>query len=361
LDFWSREAVSLISQSRNFANPLKLRQIEAKMGSIPVDSTTNDDYPSKAPKAGVWCPAVTFFNPATDELDLHAQAKYYSYLSRSGLTGLVILGTNAETLLLTREERAALLATARKAVGPNYPIMAGVGGHSTKQVLEYIADAYKAGANYALVLPAAYFGKQTTPSVITRFYDGVAEKSPLPIVIYNFPAVCNGVDLDSETITTIAKKHKNVVGVKLTCASVGKVVRLAASLKPEDFSTFGGQSDFLIGGLSSGSAGCIAAFANIFPGTIARIYDLYQAGHYEEALKLHQQAALAENPVKAGIAAVKYGVSLFSAKAAGIENAEELLQPRRPYEAPSDAVKKKIKEALIAVNEVELKLQSSKA
>jgi 4-hydroxy-2-oxoglutarate aldolase len=341
--------------------PHNLDQVAAKMGSISVDSTGSDSWPSKVPKPGVWCPAVTFFNPATDELDLQAQAKYYSYLSRSGLTGLVILGTNAETLLLTREERAALLTTARKAVGPDYPLMAGVGGHSTKQVLEYIADAHKAGANYALVLPAAYFGKQTTPSVVTRFYDEVAEKSPLPIVIYNFPAVCNGIDLDSETISTIAKKHANVVGVKLTCASVGKIVRLAASLKPEEFSTFGGQSDFLIGGLSSGSAGCIAAFANIFPGTIARIYDLYKAGHYEEALKLHQQAALAENPVKAGIAAVKYSVSLFSAKAAGIENAEGLLQPRRPYEALSEAVKTKIKEALTSMNEVELKLQSTKA
>jgi len=355
------ENLSHLSLSLVICKPSQVPADCGKMGSISVDSTTNDDYPSKAPKPGVWCPAVTFFNPATDELDLHAQAKYYSYLSRSGLTGLVILGTNAETLLLTREERAALLATARKAVGPDYPIMAGVGGHSTKQVLEYISDAYNAGANYALVLPAAYFGKQTTPSVITRFYDEVAEKSSLPIVIYNFPAVCNGVDLDSETITTIAKKHKNVVGVKLTCASVGKIVRLAASLKPEEFSTFGGQSDFLIGGLSSGSAGCIAAFANIFPRTITRIYDLYKAGHYEEALKLHQQAALAENPVKAGIAAVKYGVSLFSAKAAGVENAEEFLQPRRPYEALSDAMKKKIKEALTAVGEVELKLQSTKA
>ena len=331
------------------------------MGSLSVNLTAGDGRPSRVPKPGVWCPAVTLFNPETDELDLQSQSEYYSYLSRSGLTGLVILGTNAETLLLTREERAALLATARKAVGPDYPIMAGVGGHSTKQVLEYITDAYKAGANYVLVLPAAYFGKQTTPSVIMRFYDEVAEKSPLPIVIYNFPAVCNGIDLDSETITTIAKKHKNVVGVKLTCASVGKIVRLAAALKPEEFSTFGGQSDFLLGGLSSGSAGCIAAFANIFPGTIARIYDLYKAGHYEEALRLHQQAALAENPVKAGIAAVKYGVSQYSARAAGIENAEVLLQPRRPYEAPSDAIKKKIKDALAPINEIELRLQSIKA
>ena len=130
------------------------------MGSIPVEPEKGRcPALSCAKNQGSGVPAVTFFNPETDQLVLQEQSKYYAYLSRSGLTGLVILGTNAETLLLTREERAALLATARNAVGPDYPIMAGVGGHSTKQVLEYIADAYEAGANYALVLPAAYFGK----------------------------------------------------------------------------------------------------------------------------------------------------------------------------------------------------------
>jgi 4-hydroxy-2-oxoglutarate aldolase len=311
---------------------------------------------SRVPKPGVWCPAVTFFDPLTDELNLDAQAIYYKYLSESGLTGLVILGTNAETLLLTREERATLLQTARAAVGPNYPIIAGVSGHSTKQVLQYISDAYEAGANYALVLPAAYFGKQTNPSVIMRFYDEVTEKSPLPIVIYNFPAVCNGVDLDSETITALARKHSNIVGVKLTCASVGKLTRLAASLNPEQFSVFGGQSDFLIGGLSVGSAGCIAAFANIFPKSIANIYNLYTSGKIIEALRLHRIAALAESPCKAGIAATKFGAAIFSAKAAGIANAEELLQPRRPYEAPSEAAKKAIREAMAPLNDIETSL-----
>ena len=100
----------------------------------------NSPRQSKVPAPGVWAPAITFFDPSTDELDLASQAKYYTYLSEH-LTGLVILGTNAETFLLTREERQTLLKTARDAVGPDYPIMAGVGGHSTKQVLEYINDA----------------------------------------------------------------------------------------------------------------------------------------------------------------------------------------------------------------------------
>lgn len=309
----------------------------------------------RVPRPGVWVPAVTFFNPTTDEIDLEAQAKYYQYLSRTGLTGLVVLGTNAETLLLTRDERAALLRTARSAVG-SFPIIAGVSGHSTKQVLEFITDAYEAGANYVLVLPAAYFGKQTTPSVIMRFYDVLAEQSPLPIVIYNFPAVCNGVDLDSETITALAEKHSNIVGVKLTCASVGKLTRLAAHLGPQRFSAFGGQSDFLVGGLSVGSAGCIAAFANIFPKTITRIYDLHTSGQTTKALELQRIAAKAEGSCKAGIAATKYGVAIFSAKAAGITNAEELLQPRSPYEAPSEAAKKAIREALATLNEIEVNL-----
>jgi 4-hydroxy-2-oxoglutarate aldolase len=106
-----------------------------------------------APPAGIYVPAVTFFDPQTDKLLPEQQAQYYKYLASTGLTGLVILGTNAETFLLTREERATLLKIARQSVPEGYPIIAGVGGHSTAQVLEYIADAHAAGADYLLILP----------------------------------------------------------------------------------------------------------------------------------------------------------------------------------------------------------------
>ena len=80
---------------------------------------------SRAPNPGTYAPAVTFFDPDTDRLCLDAQAKYYSYLASTGLTGLIILGTNAETLLLTREERRALLETARKSDPPGTPSSQG--------------------------------------------------------------------------------------------------------------------------------------------------------------------------------------------------------------------------------------------
>ncbi|KAG9731390.1 aldolase, partial [Aureobasidium melanogenum] len=308
---------------------------------------------SKVPPPGVWAPAITFFDPATDDLDLGSQKAYYSYLSKSGLTGLVILGTNAETFLLTRTERASLLKCAREAVGPEYPIMAGVGGHSTKQVLEYIEDAAHAGADYVLVLPPGYFGPATTEVVVRNFYDQVAKASALPIVLYNFPGVCNGVDLSSSLITELANTHSNIVGVKLTCGSVGKITRLAAQLPASRFSVYGGQSDFLIGGLSVGSAGCIAAFANVFPKTISRIYKLWTEGQHEEALKLHRVASLAEEPCKAGIASTKYAASVFSAPKAGIQDAEAKLRPRQPYPPAPEAVQKKIRETMSEMSKLE--------
>ncbi len=313
------------------------------------------DHPA-APKPGVYVPALTLFDPATDRLRLDEQAKYFSYLSNTGLTGLVILGTNAETLLLTREERKVLVKTARKSVPSRYPIIAGVSGHSTAQVLEYIADAHEAGANYALVLPVAYFGKQTTPTVVRKFFQQVASASPLPIILYNFPAVTNGLDLDSEIITDIAKENSNVVGVKLTCGSVAKITRLAATFEPSRFAVFGGQSDFLVGGLAAGSAGCIAAFGNVFPKSVVKIYSLWTSGKHEEALRLQQVLALAESPTKAGIANTKFAAAVFTAPRAGIDDAVALLRPRRPYEEPSEATKASIQRVMKALDQEESRL-----
>ncbi|KAJ9608632.1 hypothetical protein H2200_006403 [Cladophialophora chaetospira] len=310
----------------------------------------------QAPKPGIYVPAVTFFDPSTDELRLDEQARYYSYLANTGLTGLVVLGTNAETMLLTREERKTLIQTARLSVPDKFPIIAGVSGHSTAQVLEYITDASEGGANYALVLPAAYFGKQTTPAVVRRFFKQVASASPLPIIVYNFPAVTNGLDLDSEIITEIARENPNVVGVKLTCGSVAKITRLAATFSSSHFAVFGGQSDFLVGGLAAGSAGCIAAFGNVFPKAVVKIYSSWTSGKHEEALKLQKILALAESSTKGGIGNTKYAAAIFTAPRAGVTDAESLLRPRRPYEEPTDTTKASIRREMAALDREEARL-----
>ncbi|KAG8624944.1 hypothetical protein KVT40_006695 [Elsinoe batatas] len=320
----------------------------------------------RAPPQGIYAPSITLFNP-DDTLDLASQSLHFSHLSRTGLAGLVVLGTNAETFLLTRSERAQLLQTARDSVPAGYPIIAGVSGHSTAQVLEFIADAAKAKADYALLLPPAYFRAATTAQVIEDFFLDIAAKSPIPIVLYNFPGVCNGVDLDSATIAKLAEKSENIVGVKLTCGSVGKVTRLAAQFPPERFAVFGGQSDFLVGTLASGGAGCIAAFGNVAPRSVVEVYKLWKEGKQDEALKIHARAGLAEGYVKGGIATIKFGAGLHSMLIAGVgkdlssEKKQEFVlertKPRKPYPGVGGPTAKSIEDGLNPILEFERELE----
>ncbi|KAK4232532.1 hypothetical protein QBC38DRAFT_3348 [Podospora fimiseda] len=317
--------------------------------------------PVQPPPPGIYVPSITIFNPKSQTLDLDSQRKYFTYLAHeTGITGLVILGTNAETFLLTREERKALLSLAKECVeGTGVKLIGGVSGHSVVQVREFIEDLVEVGGfGWVLVLPVGYFpGVSGRGEVVEGFYGDVVrmlEGSGIGVVLYNFPGVCNGVDLDSDTIARLADKHDSIVGVKLTCGSVAKITRLAAEFPRERFSVFGGQSDFLIGGLAVGSAGCIAAFGNVFPKTIVKIYDLYQKGERQKALELHQKAALAEQVLKAGgISATKYAASLFTARMAGIEGAEEKMWPRRPYIPVGEEMKKAIRERLAWLGETE--------
>lgn len=224
-------------------------------------------------------------------------------------------------------------------------------------MLEYLDDAVQEGYKWVLVLPPAYFPGLSTPGVVEGFFREVsakAEEKGVGTVIYNFPGVCNGVDLSSAVIAKLAGENRGVVGVKLTCGSVAKITRLAAELEKEEFSCFGGQSDFLLGGLAVGSAGCIAAFANVVPRVVSRVWELWREGKREEALRLHGKAALAEGAVKeGGVAAVKYAAGLLSLRRAGLEDVEGKVAMRKPYGELADDRKTRIGEALKEILEVE--------
>lgn len=104
-------------------------------------------------------------------------------------------------------------------------------------------------------------------------------------MIYNFPVVTAGLDLDSDTITTLAA-HPNIVGTKLSCGNIGKLQRLTSVLPSSDFATFPGKSDVFLQGLVSGSAGVIGALPNVAPKAHIHLLKLYEEGKLQEAVKL---------------------------------------------------------------------------
>ncbi|KAF4448390.1 hypothetical protein F53441_8198 [Fusarium austroafricanum] len=285
---------------------------------------------------GVYTPVVTLYkaDDPSQQVDHEAMHTQCHALIKAGMHGLVYLGTNGELVLLSREERKAIIKTAAQAAaaagGPDYPIVAGISAQSTQETIQNAKDAAEAGAGFGLLLPPNYWPKALPSSAIVSYFKEVAAVSPIPIVIYNFPAVTSGIDLDSDQLATLAAEP-NIVAVKLTCGNVGKLARLTALFSHEQFGVYGGSSDYLLPTLHSGGSGCVTGMGNIFPSSTAGVYDLWKEGKIDEANKLQGLVAHAEWACKKGISNTKYGAWHFLGKDIGLGN-ETMWQMRRPYQ-----------------------------
>jgi dihydrodipicolinate synthase/N-acetylneuraminate lyase len=118
------------------------------------------------------------------------------------------------------EERVLLVSSIRTALdkeGLNQmPLIVGCGQQSKRSTLKTIADAKLAGGNFALVLPPSYWPTAMTKANVIKYFKELADESVLPILVYNFPLVANGVMVDSDQLIELAA-HENIVGCKLTC------------------------------------------------------------------------------------------------------------------------------------------------
>jgi dihydrodipicolinate synthase/N-acetylneuraminate lyase len=139
---------------------------------------------------GVYTPVISLYKPTkAQEVDLDAMYRHCQYLVRGGMHGLVYQGTNGEAVLLSREEKIAVLKMARKAVTdlgvPEYPIVAGISGQSTNESVQLAKDAAEAGASFVLLLPPSFWAKSVSEDALLGFYRDVADESPLPLICYN--------------------------------------------------------------------------------------------------------------------------------------------------------------------------------
>lgn len=172
---------------------------------------------------GIHVPSLTFFTSSPrQEIDWPTQTKHLNFLITSGVHGVVLAGTNGEAITLSRNEKAELVRATRKAAQdngkPNLPISLGTSGTSTRDVIDDCVVAKEAGADFALVLVPSFFHFAMTKDAVCEFFEEVADASPVPVVIYNFPGVAAGLNVDSTMLERLAK-HRNIVGVKVSGAT----------------------------------------------------------------------------------------------------------------------------------------------
>lgn len=246
-------------------------------------------------------PTVTFFKPENEDLDLPTISKHAVRLAKAGVAGLTTQGSNGEAVHLSHSERKQVTNTTRNALDRAgfhlMPIIVGCGSQSTRETIELCHEALNSGGDYALVLPPSYYKAMVNQDSLVEFFNEVADASPIPILIYNFPAAASGIDFSSDTISTLAK-HPNIVGCKLTCGNTGKLARIAAAtdaVTPSNpgsgFMCMGGSTDFTLQTMIVGGSGVIGGMANIAPKASVRLIEFYAKGKLAEAQKLQAVVA----------------------------------------------------------------------
>jgi L-threo-3-deoxy-hexylosonate aldolase len=261
--------------------------------------------------------------------------------------GVLISGSMGEAHHLDPTERARLIREARNALDAaglqDAPIIAGTSAGSTRETHELTRQAAEAGADYAIVIASGYFAGQLSIDALKQFWLEVADRSPIPVIIYNFPASAGGIDLDSDAIEDLALRGPNFCGVKLTCGNVGKLTRLAAVVSVPSFEekaprrdrdapflVLGGFADFLLPSTFVRGHGAITGLGNVAPSAVVKLFQLSvealsNPSVLPEAQKLQDLVARGDRAIAVtGIAGTKYLAQRLFGYPAGAD------APRRP-------------------------------
>jgi 4-hydroxy-2-oxoglutarate aldolase len=172
---------------------------------------------------GIFPPITTPFYPDGNVYFKKLESNVERY-SRTPVAGIVVLGSTGEAIMLSDQERRDVFKSARDAAAPNKVLIAGTGIESAIETLRLTEYAAELGYDVAMVRTPHYYKKQMAPANLLAFYRFVADRSPLPVIIYNFPQA-TGYDMPAEVVIELAE-HPNLIGIKESSGDVEKVRKM---------------------------------------------------------------------------------------------------------------------------------------
>src|SRR3990172_7444314 len=246
---------------------------------------------------GVFIPVTTPFR-GDDVVPQQLQANLRTW-SETALAGFVVLGSTGEFPMLSEAERDRVLAAAREAIPRDRAFIAGTGTNSTLHTIRQTRRAAELGADAAIVITPHYFTKAFAQAAAqVRHYTAVADASPIPILIYNFP-LNTGINLEADTVARIAQ-HPNVVGIKDSSGNIPQAAQIIDQT-PKTFHVL------------VGSAGGILALALIAAREFCAVYALARDGRWAEAREIAARMLAADRGVagRYGIGGLKAALDLL--------------------------------------------------
>ncbi len=229
---------------------------------------------------------VALVTPFTEEgrVDYKGLATIIDYVIEGGVDYIVALGTTAETPTLYLQERAVIAMFISNHIAGRVPLVIGVGGNSTSEVLDQLREFDLRGAD-AILSVTPYYNKPSQEGLYQHF-KVVAENSPLPIILYNI-AGRTGVNMSVETTLRIARDFDNVIGVKEASGNLEQIYRIIDE-RPEGFMVISGDDGMTLDISKRSGEGVISVAGNVFPRQMSQFMSLLKEGRFDEAEKAYE-------------------------------------------------------------------------
>ena len=258
--------------------------------------------------AGTGVALVTPFNEDLS-IDRESLVRLVEHVIEGGVDFLVVLGTTAESATLTAEEKAEVVGLVAEVNRKRLPIMAGMGGNNTAEVIREIQEARWLEECQGILSITPFYNKPTQEGLY-RHFKAIAGVSPLPLCLYNVPGR-TGVNMSAETITRLSRECPKIAALKEASGNFEQATAILRQ-KPVDFTALSGDDAIVLPLMAMGFEGVISVMANLLPGPCSEMVRRIQAGDYTMARQIHLKLSelcklLFEegNPagVKAGLAA----------------------------------------------------------
>lgn len=211
--------------------------------------------------------------------DIEALESLIDYIIDGGTDYIVALGTTAETPTIKPSDRGNILHIIKQRIASRVPLVAGLGGNCTAEVVEYVEHTDLEGID-AILSVTPYYNKPSQEGLY-RHFRAIAEASPIPVILYNIPGR-TGVNMTAETTCRLAADEPNIIAVKEASGKIEQIEQIIRN-RPDGFRVISGDDSLTLEVMRRGGDGVISVAANAFPKMVSRMVDLAAADDYDSA------------------------------------------------------------------------------
>jgi 4-hydroxy-tetrahydrodipicolinate synthase len=217
------------------------------------------------------------------EIDWDGLNKLIQHLSEGKVDYLVVMGTTGENVALSKSEKQQIFSFVAQNNYANLPLVAGIGGNYTNDVLESLS--YTDLTGYKAILSVSPYYNKPNQEGIFKHYSLIAENSPLPVILYNVPGR-TGMNVSAKTTIRLANAYKNIIGIKEASGNMEQMMQIIKD-KPEGFELISGDDGLALPLIAAGAIGVISVVANAFPRDFSVMVKFCLQGDFISARPIH--------------------------------------------------------------------------